>query len=475
MEIFRAYDIRGEYPKDINDKIVYTVARVLVRTFNAKNVVIGRDISLATPKIYKALVRGVLDQGADISDIGIAGTDVVYFSAGHYNFDIGLEVTASHSAGHLSGIKIVGPGASPFGKGFGMEKLKEDYLNYQEINPGKKGKLTKKDVWQDFISQVLVFVDIAKIKPLKVVVDASNAVGSLEIDYLENHLPMIKFVKLNWELDGNYPGHKPDPFLKENRQQLVAKVKEVGADLGVAFDGDADRIYFVDEKGDYLFGVYINGLIAEKMCKKNPGRAVLHDVRATRYIKSKTIEAGGIPKIELVGHAFFKRGMKKENALFGGESSGHVYYNFGNYMVENSLIAFSQILQIISETDKSLGELTKEARINYPVSGEYNFVLPGFAFTDDLTQEAINVMNKILDKVRKKYSDGKVSDFDTLTVNYPDWNFNLRPSANDPVLRFTGEAINNGLLLTKQKEIFELLKSEGCQHLNDSGVELLYD
>ena len=474
MEIFRAYDIRGEYPEDINDKITYTIARILVRTFNARNAVIGRDVSLATPKIYKALMRGIIDQGADVIDIGIAGTDVVYFSAGHYKFDIGLEVTASHSAGHLSGIKIVGPKATAFGKDFGMEKLKEDYLNYKEVKSEKKGKLTQKNVWEDFINQVLEFVDIGKIKPLKVVVDASNAVGSLEIDNLEKHFPQIEFIKLNWKLDGRYPGHQPNPFLKENREQLVAKVKEVGADLGVAFDGDADRIYFLDENGDYLFGVYINALLAEEMCKENPGRVILHDVRATRYIKRKIIEVGGIPKIELVGHAFFKNRMRKENALFGGESSGHIYYNFGDYMVENSLIAFSQVLEIISESGKTLSELTREGRINYPVSGEYNFVLPGFAETDDLTPEALKVMNKILDKVKEKYSDGEISDFDTLTINYPDWNFNLRPSANDPVLRFTAEATNNDLLSVKQNKIFELLKTEGCRYLNDSGVDLLY-
>ncbi|PIP23864.1 MAG: hypothetical protein COX90_00615 [Candidatus Nealsonbacteria bacterium CG_4_10_14_0_2_um_filter_38_17] len=475
MEIFRAYDIRGEYPKDINDKIVYTIARVLVRTFGAKNVVIGSDISLATPRIHDALVEGLLDQSANVTDIGIAGTDVVYFAAGHYKFDIGLEVTASHSAGHLSGIKIIGPGASPFGKGFGMEKLKEDYLNYLEIVPEKRGVFNRKDVWQDFINQTLAFADVSKIKPLKVVVDASNAVGSLEIDHLEPHLPMIDFVKINWELDGNYPNHKPNPFLKENRQQLAEKIKEVKADLGIAFDGDADRIFFVDGNGDYIFGVYINALIAEKMSRENPGRAIIYDVRASRYIKKKVTEAGGIPKICLVGHAFFKKKMKEENALFGAESSGHIYYNFGDYMVENSLIAFVQTLQIISESGKSLAELTRDGRINYPVIGEYNFILPGFSAIDDLIPEAMDVMDRILEKVRKKYASGEVSDFDTLTVSYPDWNFNLRPSNNDPLLRFTAEANSNTLLLAKKEEIFQLLKAEGCEYLNDTGVKLLED
>ncbi len=475
MEIFRAYDIRGEYPKDINDNIVYTIARILVRTFNAKNVVVGRDVSLVTPKIHKALIKGVLDQGSDVTDIGLAGTDVVYFAAGHYKFDIGLEITASHSAGHLSGIKIIGPGATPFGQGFGMEKLKENYLNYQEVGAEKKGKLTQKNIWQDFIARVLSFVDVNKIKLLKVVVDASNAVGSLEIDHLEKYLPQIEFIKLNWQLDGHYPGHPPNPFLKENREQLVKKVQEVKADLGVAFDGDADRIFFIDENGDFIFGVYLNTLITEMMCRKEPGRVILYDIRATRYIKKKIIESGGIPKIELVGHAFFKNRMRKENALFGAECSGHIYYNFDNYMVENSLIALCQIFQIISESGKSLGQLTREARIQYPVSGEYNFSLPGFAITDDLTPEALEVMNKVLDKVREKYSDGEISDFDTLTVRYPDWNFNIRPSANDPLIRLCVEANDRGLLEAKLKELINLLKAEECQYVNDTGVSQIYE
>lgn len=474
MEIFRAYDIRGEYPKDINNETVYSIARILAKKFSAKKAVIGHDASLATPNIHKALIEGLLDQGVDVTDIGLAGTDVVYFSAGNFKFDLGLEVTASHSAGHLSGVKIVGPSVKPVSKGSGMEELKESFLNYKNESVGSRGSLVKKEVMGDFISRALAFVDVKKInRPLTIVADASNAVGGLEIDELEKHLPSVKFVKINWEPDGRYPGHKPDPFLKENRQQLVNKVKETGADLGIAFDGDADRIYFIDENGDYVFGAYIIGLIAEKMCKKEPGRVVLHDIRASRFVKKKVVESGGIPKIELVGHAYFKNRMRKENALFGGESSGHIYYNFGDFMAENSIIALVQILQIMSETGKNLGELTREGRLNYPVSGEYNFVLPGSNTLEDLTPDAIERMNKVLDRVREKYSDGEISDFDTLTISYPDWNFNLRPSANDPVLRFTAEATSNELLLKKQEEVFDLLKNEGCQFLNDSGVVLL--
>ncbi len=474
MEIFRAYDIRGEYPKDINDNGVYKIARILVRNYQVKTLVIGRDISLASPKIHQAIIHGACDQGAQVFDLGIVGTDVVYFANGHYGYDLGIEVTASHSAGHLSGIKMVGKGVSPIAQGFGMEELKQDFLNYQEKKPVElRGQIGKKHVWSDFIRQVLSFVEPKSIKPLKIVVDASNAVGAIEIDQLKKVLTQIEFIKLNWELDGNYPGHQPNPFLEKNRRQLVSKVKETKADLGIAFDGDADRIYFVDENGDFIFGVYVNALIAEKMCRKNPGRTVLHDVRAKRFIIKKIKEAGGIPKIELVGHSFFKQRMKKENALFGGESSGHIYYNFGDYMAENSLIALVQILEIISQTDKSLSELTREARINYPVSGEYNFFLPGFGKNDDLTSEAIEVMNRIIEKIKAKYADAKISDFDTLTVEYPDWNFNLRPSANDPLIRFTGEAVNVNLLREKQAEVFVLLKSQGCEYADDTGVKQL--
>lgn len=470
MEIFRAYDIRGQYPADINDEIVYKIGRILVRTFNAKQIAVGRDVSLATPKIYQALVKGILDQGCDVIDLGVAGTDVVYFVAGHFKYDAGIEITASHSAGHLSGIKIIGPGAAPFGMGFGMEKLKDDFLNYQELPSQKKGERIEKNVWNEFINQVLAFVDPKTIKPIKIVVDASNAVGSLEIDRLEKHLPQIEFVKLNWALDGNYPGHQPNPHLRDNRRQLEEKVKEVKADLGIAFDGDADRIYFVDGNGDLIFGNYINGFIAEEMCKENPGRAVVHDIRATRFITTQVLKSGGIPKLELVGHAFFKGRMKQENAIFGGEGTGHIYYNFGDYMVENSIIALMQVLQIISESGKSLRELAKEPRIKYPVIGEYNLSLPGFSATDDLTPEAFLAMERVLAKVREKYADAEISDFDTLSVKYPDWNFNIRPSANDPIIRFSAEANDVGLLLTKQKEIYDLLISEGCAFVNDTGV-----
>lgn len=472
MEIFRAYDIRGEYPKDINDEIVYKVGRILVKTFNARQIAVGRDISLATPKIYQALVRGILNQGCDVIDLGIAGTDVVYFAAGHFKYDAGIEITASHSAGHLSGIKIIGPGAAPFGMGFGMEKLKDDFLNYQAepiISP--RGHRFGKDVWTDFIENAISFIGGVKdIKPLKIVVDASNAVGCLEIDNLQKHLPQIEFIKLNWALDGHYPGHQPNPFLRENRLQLEGKVKQEKADLGIAFDGDADRIYFVDEKGDLIFGNYVNGFIAEKMCKQRPGGIVIHDIRATRFIKDRVLASGGVPKIELVGHAFFKNRMKKENALFGGEGTGHIYYNFGGYMVENSIIAFLQILQIISQAGKSLRQLAKEPRLKFPVIGEYNFALPGFAITDDLTPQAMSAMNEVLAQVREKYADGEISDFDTLSVKYPDWNFNIRPSNNDPLIRFSAEAIDVKLLLAKQKEIYDLLISKGCTFVNDTGV-----
>ena len=470
MEIFRAYDIRGQYPIDITDDIVYKIGRILVRTFNAKKIVVGRDVSLATPKIYQALIKGIMDQGCDVVDLGIAGTDVVYFAAGHFKYDAGIEITASHSAGYLSGIKIIGPGAAPFGMGFGMEKLKEDFLNYQELPSQKKGERIEKNVWNEFINQILAFVDPKTIKPIKIVVDASNAVGSLEIDRLEKCLPQVEFVKLNWALDGNYPGHQPNPHLRDNRRQLEEKVKEVKADLGIAFDGDADRIYFIDGNGDLIFGNYINGFIAEKMCKENPGRAVVHDIRATRFIKTQVLKSGGIPKLELVGHAFFKGRMKQENAIFGGEGTGHIYYNFGDYMVENSIIALMQVLQILSEYGKSLRELAKEPRIKYPVVGEYNLSLPGFSATDDLTPEAFVAMERILAKVREKYADGEISDFDTLSVRYPNWNFNIRPSANDPLIRFSAEANNVKLLITKQKEIYDLLISEGCAFVNDTGV-----
>ena len=470
MEIFRDYDIRGAYPQDLNDEIVYKIGRCLIKMFGAKNMVVGRDVNLNSPKIREALIRGVTDSGADVIDLGLAGTDIVYFADGFYNFDSGVEITASHSAARLSGLKVVGKKAKPFGRGLGMEELKKMVNNYKDEPVAKeKGKVTEKNAFEDFTKKSLEFVDVQKIKPFKVVVDASNAVGAPEIDAIEKYLP-VKFIKINWEMDGKYSGHPPNPFLPENRAQAVAKIKETGADMGIIFDGDADRIYFIDENGDYIYGIYIGGLIAEKMLKKDPGRVILHDIRAVRYIRKIVEDAGGIAKLEVVGHTFFKNKMRKENALFGCESSGHIYYNFGDFMVENSIIAILQLMEIMSETGKSLGELTRGPRKDYPVSGEYNFSLPGFASTDDLSPEAFKVMGEIIEKLKQNYKDGEISSFDTLTVNFPDWNFNLRPSANDPLIRLNLEADTPQKVKEKVEEVSNLLVSLGCQLVNESGV-----
>lgn len=475
MKIFRSYDIRGEYPKDINDEAAYKIGRCVVKLLNAKNLVIGTDVSLKSPHIRENIIRGVTDSGVNVFDIGLAGTDVVYFSGGHYKFDSGIEVTASHSAGHLSGLKIIGPAATPFGKGLGMEQLEEMYNNYKEEPKAEKiGEVSEKYVWDDFVKESLKFIDLKKINPLKIVVDASNAVGGIEIDKIEEYLP-VEFIKINWELDGNYPNHAPNPFLPANREQAIAKVRETKADMGLIFDGDGDRVYFIDENGDYIYGVYIGGLIAQKMLEGNPGRVILHDVRGANYVKEVAKKMGGIAKIELVGHTFFKNRMRKENALFGVESSGHIYYNFGDFMVENSLIAVLQIIQIISESGKTLGELTREPRRLYPTSGEYNFSLPGFKESDDLTEEALAVMNNILGEIEKKYEKGNISHFDTLSIDFPDWRFNLRPSANDPLLRFTMEANSIQKVKEKTREITDLLISLGCNLVNESGVKQLED
>ena len=469
MEIFRAYDIRGVYPKDLNNKIVYKIGKCLVRLFDAKNCVIGMDVDLNSPNIYKALVKGIIDAGANITDIGLASTDMLYLAAGLYKFDFGVEITASHSAAYLDGMKIIGPMAQSFGKGMGMERLKKLYNEYQEKPIKSKGKIKQANFYQDYIQQALKFIDISKIKSLKIVVDASNSVGGIGIDKVQELLP-VKFIKINWELDGNYPGHQPNPFLEENRKQLVAQVLKSKADMGIVFDGDGDRVYFIDENGDYIYGVYINGLIAQKMLKQNHNRVVLYDIRATQYIKYIVAKTGGIPKIELIGHPYFKQRMKKENAIFGAESSGHVYYNFNKFMIEHSLIAILQIMQIVSETGKSLGELTKALRKQYPVSGEYNLALPGFEITDELTPEAIKVMNKILGKIKQKYHDADISDFDTLTICFPDWSFNLRPSANDAVIRLNLEAKTPEIVEQKTKEIIDFLSDCGSQMINHSGV-----
>lgn len=444
--LFRTYDIRGYYPKDINGDVAYRIGRALVTYLKCKNVVVGRDVRLSSPEIFKGLAKGITDQGADVIDIGLSSTDVLYFAAGYYKYDAGIQITASHVSRDMNGMKFVGKNAAPIWYDKIIDDIKKIYEENRFEDVEKKGKVIEKNVWEDFVKMSFSFVDINKIKPLKIVFDAANSVGALIVEHAFKHLN-CKVIPLYFELDGSFPNHDPNPFLEENRRDVVNAVIKEKADLGIAFDGDADRIYFVNEKGEYVFGAFIAGLIAEKMLKKNPGRVVLHDIRAWWYIEDIVKKNKGIPKRELVGHIFFKKRMPKENALFAGESSGHVYYNFKDFMVENSLIGILQVLELISTSGKTLSELTKDAIEKYPASGEINFEVPD--------------QEKAVEKVEKKYSDGKVSHFDTLTVEFDDWHFNLRPSANDPVIRLTLEARNKDLMIEKTNEISRFIEQFG--------------
>ncbi len=472
--IFKPYDIRGKYGKDFSKNDCYKIGRILAKMLSVKKAVIGKDVTNESSEIHRELIEGLLDEGVLVYDLGLSSVESVYFTVAELNCDLGLEATASHATDYLSGIKICGQNATPFAQGSGMENLRENFLNYKEMPPKNRGKLEEINILPNFIKKTISFTNPKKIRPFKIIADASNSVGALGVNELEKALPQIRFQKINWEQDGKFPGHPPNPFLEENRIEISKKIKKEKADMGMIFDGDADRIYFLDEKGEYIFGVYINGLLVEKIFRNkfNKNKVALYDIRALRYIKEKIKKMGGVPELCPIGHSFFKDKMRQEKAIFGGESSGHIYYNLGNYYGENSLLAFCQVLEILSEKKTTLRKITLPIKKKYPVSGEWNFTIPGFKKNDEISKESLLFAKKVLKTIRKHNKKGEITNFDTLSVFYENWNFNIRPSANETILRYNGEASDKKTLKKRQKKLFQILKSEGCKYINDSGVKL---
>ena len=445
MELFRAYDLRGFYPQDINQEVAYRVGRTFVDFLKCKNVVVGRDCRLSSPEIREGLVKGITEQGANVIDIGLTTTDVLYFAVTHYGYESGIMITASHCPKNMNGLKLVGKNGKPIGKGMGIEELKKIYESGVSEQSKEKGEIISKAVLDDFIENTFSCIESQNIKPLKVVADAGNSTAGLAIEKAFKKLT-CELIPLYFDPDGNFPNHDPDPLIAENRKAALEAVKREKADLGVIFDGDGDRILFFDEHGNHVYNDFIVGLIAEKMLKKHSGRIILHDVRATWFINDVVRKNGGIPKKSLSGHHFFKESMLKENAVYGGEFSGHSYYNFGSYSTENSLLTLLHILELLSAKNKKLSELLVNTE-QYQKSGEMNF--------------EVNNQSTVIRDVENKYKNGEISHFDTLTVDFDDWRFNLRPSANDPVIRLNIEARNKNLLHKRVQEMSEFIEQFG--------------
>jgi phosphomannomutase len=440
-DIFRAYDIRGVYPAALDEDTAYFVGRAFVKFLKKKGlkIVVGRDARLSSPSLFTSLTDGITDQGADVCDIGLSTTPMLYFSVAHFKFDGGINITASHNPPQYNGFKLVRESSIPISGKSGIKEIRRLALK-GNFKKAKKGKIVKKKVQEEYVSFNLKNHHLDDIKPFKVVIDTANAVPGIVVpDFFKK--TKCKVYHLYSELDGNFPNHLPSPHEEKNLRELKKEVLERKADLGIAFDGDGDRVIFVDEKGEMVPGDLISALMAALILKDNPGEKVLCDVRSSNIVRETVEKTGGIPVIGRIGHSFIKERMRKENIVFQGELNGH-YYLKNHYFSEAPFFVVFKILEEMSK-QKSISELVEPFR-RYFHSGEINF--------------KVENKKKVLRTLENKFKQGKISRIDGLRVDFPDWWFNVRPSNTEPVLRLVIEAKRKDLMERRKKELVTLIK-----------------
>ena len=441
---FKAYDIRGKVPGELNTDLAYKIGRVYSILINANKIVVGRDIRKSSNEISDALIRGINDSGVDVIDIGLCGTEMVYFATPHFDADGGIMITASHNPPEYNGMKFVKRDSVPVGYDSGLNEVEEMIIdNKLGAVSEKKGTVKVKEVMEDFIENLNQFYDPARIDKIKVVVNGGNGCVGAALDAIEDKLP-IKMIKIFTDPDSNFPNGVPNPLLPENRKPTIEAVIKNEADLGVAWDGDYDRCFFFDEKGNFIEGYYIVGLLAKSILKNHPGENIVHDPRLVWNTLDIVKKADGNAVVSKSGHAYIKEKMREVNAIYGGEMSAHHYFRDNAYS-DSGMIPFLLVLQLMSEENKKISELLDEMIAAYPCSGEINSTI------DDPATK--------IKEIEEKYSDGKIDELDGLSVEYPDWRFNLRMSNTEPILRLNVESKDDiKLLKNKTKELLKIIR-----------------
>jgi phosphomannomutase len=432
--IFKAYDVRGLYGDQIDEEVAYRVGRgfaLVLTDLEGKpapqlQVGLGRDMRLAAPVLAERYADGIRDEGAAVVDVGEVGTEMLYFAVGSRDLDGGLMCTASHNPKAYTGAKLVRRGAVPLSGDAGIGELREIVMSGEPGDPVEpRGGYRREDVAADFQAAAAAFVDMAAIGPLKVVLDGGNGMAGPTVGPLLDRLP-IEQVQTYWVPDGEFPDHEPNPLLPENRSFVVEKVLAEGADLGIAWDGDADRCFFIDDAGGFVDGDFLTALLAESILAKEPGAHVLYDVRASRAVPDTVARAGGTAHVNRVGHAFFKARMRAEGAAFGGEVSGHYYFR-DFYCADSGTIPALLVLELLSAKEKRMSELLAPLRERYFISGEIN--------------SEVSDPDAKMRELAEAYADAEVSWLDGVSVDYPDWHFNVRPSNTEPLLRLNLESL----------------------------------
>jgi len=443
--LFKTYDIRGVYPDQLDVDVAYTTGRALVAHLQPVQVAVGRDMRGSGQALSAALIDGIRDQGADVFDIGLVSTDALYFAVGKHGYNAGVMITASHNPPEYNGFKICREGARALSMQDGIGQIRDLVVagSFSEPASGRRGDVHQQDVLRAYVEQAVSFVDVSAIKPLKIVVDAGNGMAGKTVPMLFKHVP-CELIPLFFELDGSFPNHLANPINPENMVDLQKAVIESGADLGVAFDGDADRMFLVDEQGDLIGGDITTAMVAISLLERNPGAAICYNLICSRSVPETISAHGGRPVRTPVGHSLIKKIMREEDAVFGGEHSGHYYFR-DNWYADSGLIAMLNVLQLVSKADKPLSEVVAplDPRVR---SGEIN----------------LEVVDKpaAIERVKKHFSSagGEIDEFDGVTVGFPDSWLNIRASNTEPLLRVNVEGDTPSAMEALREEVLKVLQ-----------------
>lgn len=455
LSAFKAYDIRGRIPDEINADLVYQIGRAFAAFIKPKQVCVGRDIRLTSDQFAKELIRGITDAGVDVIDIGLCGTEGVYFATFHHKLDGGVMVTASHNPPDYNGLKLVREQSKPIGSDSGLKDIAA-MISSGKLPPvaAVKGKVTHLDTSKEYIEHLLGYVNRKSLRKLKVVVDAGNGGAGLSVDKLEPHLP-FEFIKVRHNPDGTFPQGVPNPMLEENRGPTLEALRRSGADVGIAWDGDYDRCFFYDSKGSFIEGYYIVGLLAEAFLAKQPGAKIVYDPRLTWNTIDTVKRLGGTPVMSKSGHAFIKQKMREVDGAYGGEMSAHHYFRDFSYC-DSGMIPWLLVLERVCESGRSLDELVAARIKAFPSSGEINRKLPD--------------AKKVLAEAEAKYGKGAdvvVDHTDGLSVDHKNWRFNVRASNTEPLVRLNVESRGDeSLMREKTAELLAFMDSMGAVKAN---------
>jgi phosphomannomutase len=444
--VFKAYDVRGIYPSEVTADLFHQLGRAFVAYLGPGRYAVSRDMRVSSPELASAFIAGARLQGGHIVDYGLMGTDLMYYAVASDGLDGGAQITASHNPGEYNGCKLVKREAFPLSGEAGIREMKEMILAGTIPGPAATpGSYEQRDVLSRYTDHVMGFIDPAVIAPFNVVLDAGSGIAGLVAPPLFDRLP-CRTTRLCFEVDGTFPNHEANPLIEENRQDITAKVIELSADAGIAWDGDADRCFFLDGTGEFIAGDFVTALLAESFLMKHPGSTIIYDVRASYAVKDIVAQYGGRALMNRVGHAFIKRRMREEDAIFGGEVTGHYYFR-DNFYADNGFIPALLILELMSKKGLSLRDLLKPLRERYFISGEINTKVP-----------SMDVVPQKVEALAKAYSHGHVYQLDGISVEFDDWHFNVRASNTEPLLRLNLEGTTPEIMERRRDEVLAIIR-----------------